>query len=213
MNLLFLSSIVSNVSEVKTANHSSWMNVQRAKLFEEKMTDEEIVECPRSEDVIFKKGPGYRNNPGNLYYRALVEAAGDEHQKAENEEKYQVTLRIIEKIEKINGRFLDWSKARKMWIVNEDRSKIHSKVASTIKQYNRQRAESRQLQNTIDLAASVVKLQHRSNHNSLRNPYFTQLANSAKRRKVLEACTVFNCGDTTKAVDDNFCFGKTFYPP
>lgn len=180
------------------------------------MTGEEIVECPRSKDVVFKKGPGYRNNPGNVFYRGLIEAAGDEHHKAEKEEKYQITLRIVKKIEEINGRFLEWSKTRKFWIVNKDRSKIHSKVASSIKQYNRQRGESQQLKNTIDLATSVVRLQQRNNQNSiwedLGNTHYTQLSNAAKRRKVLKFGNVCDYWNTAGASDNNFCFGKTFYP-
>jgi len=185
---------VSCTGKVKFSNHSSFINFQRSKLiYEQNITGEEIVECPRSEDVVFKKGPGYKNNPGNWYYRGLIESAGYEHQNAEREEKYQITLRIVDNVEEINGRFLEWSKGKKMWIVNKDRSKIRAKVASTLKQYNRHKAESQQLEQL---------------HKTIRNA--EDINHSVKRRKIMLFCDDGKITGTSS--DDNFCFGKTFYP-
>lgn len=210
---------VSCTGKVKTANQSAWINVQRAKLFNEKnnTTDgEEIVECPRSEDVVFKKGPGYRNNPGNMYFRCLIEQEGENHQNAEKEEKYQITLRIVSKIEEINGRFLEWSKPEKMWLVNKDRSKIRSKVASSIKQYNRQRAQqSQQLKTSIQNATSVAKndrndrdgVTSSTTSSAVPRRLSTKFVPHAKRRRIVNICDTLTPGDDT----DEFCFGRSFF--
>jgi regulator of replication initiation timing len=212
---------ISCTGKVKTANHNSWINVQRTRLFREQYhTDEEIVECPRSEDVVFKKGPGYRNNPGNLYFRGLIEVAGHEHQNAGKERKYELTMSIVQQIEEINGRFLQWSKARKMWVVNKDRNAIRTKVASMIKQYNRQRLESQQLKIAIATAVAVAQPKAQENNKieggdssseegSLKHHYSVQNTYYAKKRRKILPCD--QCLDATKE-DDKLCFGKTFFP-
>lgn len=204
---------VSCTGKVKTTYHYSWINFQRTQLLnQENCNGIESVECPSSEDVVFKKGVGSRNNPGNLYFRALVESAADNHQRAEKEEKYDIALRIVEKIEKINGRFLEWSKPRKIWIVNKDRSKIRTKVASSIKQFNRQKRGSQQLENTTKIRSSVAQssvygsnevegVNHNDEEGTSRHGFFMEHAYSAKRRKLLGFCEA-----------DNFCFGKSFFP-
>ena len=215
---------ISCTGKVKTANHLSWINVQRIRLLIREKNDngDEIVECPRSEDVVFKKGPGYRNNPGNLYFRGLIESTGLEHQDARKEEKYQLSLRIVEEIEKINGRFLEWSKAKKLWVVNKDRSSIRTKVASMIKQYNRQRMESHRLKKTISTAAAVdvsspkaqgenqVEVGNSSGEEgSLKRYYSIQNSYYAQKRRKIALCD--QCLDPMNE-HDKLCFGKTFFP-
>jgi len=206
---------VSHTGTVKTASHSSWINVQRTQLLNQENCDGiEIVECPRSEDVVFKKGAGSRYHPGNLYFRALVESAADNHQQATKKKKVDITLQIVENIEKINGRFLEWSKPRKIWIVNKDRSKIRAKVASSIKQFNRQKRGSQQLENTMKIGSSVAQSSvYESNEVEGVNAFFMEQAYYAKRRKFLGLCDVRNCkGIINNAEVDNFCFGKSFFP-
>jgi len=214
---------ISCTGNIKTANHHSWINFQRMRLLREKNHNgDEIVECPRSEDVVFKKGPGYRNNPGNLYFRGLIESAGNEHQDAGKGKKYQLTLRIVEQIEEINGRFLEWSKPKKMWVVNKDRNSIRTKVASMIKQYNRQRMESHQLKNTISTAGAVIASSPKAQgenqdeggnssgeEGSLKHHYSIQNTYDAKKRRKIAPCD--QCVDPMNE-NDKLCFGKTFFP-
>ena len=128
---------VSHTGMVKTANHARWINVLREQ--ENDLDDKEvvIVECPRSYDVVFRKGQFYKANPGNMHFRELIEQTEEEHSKAINKEKYQITWRIMKEIEDRNGRFLEWSNPRQTWIFLSDRGKIRSKVAACYKQYNR----------------------------------------------------------------------------
>lgn len=194
---------VSSTGKVKTANQASWVSVQRAKLWiKDTKKEEEIVDCPRSADVVFKKGPGYRNNPGNVFFRGLIEQFSESHQTVGKEEKYQITLRIVESIEEVNGRFLEWSKSRKMWLRMNDRNKIRSKVASSIKQYNRQRSLQIQQLKTSMTTATMI-------HNTIaprgkREPPTTLLGLCApKRPKTLDFGETHTAGDDT----DKSCFG------
>ena len=200
---------VSSTRKVKTANQFAWVSVQRAKLkMGDSKSDEEIVECPRSSDVVFKKGPSYRNNPGNQLFRKLIEQYGDLHQKGDKEEKYQITLRIVEAIEEINGRFLEWSKPRKMWLRMKDRNKVRFKVASSIKQYNRQRTQQmQQLKSSIQTAATIDETPARG---VLKRELSSQSLGCCvpKRPKNMDVA------ETKKASDaaDDFCFGLRFIP-
>lgn len=171
------------------------------------------MECPKSADVVFKKGPGYRNNPGNLYFRDLIELAGEDHKKADKEEKFEITLRIVEKIDAIGGRFLEWSKQRKMWIVNKDLKKVRSKVASCVKQYNRQRLESEQLNAVLADAAEVAPAESSQNDEagSLKHDLFLLSLRDAKRQKILDSGESLS-PETVFGNAENACFGKCFFP-
>eukprot|EP00536_Pseudo-nitzschia_multiseries_P012956 jgi/Psemu1/210187/e_gw1.525.21.1 len=98
---------------------------------------EEIVDCPRSKDVIFRKGPACKNNPGNMYFRELIQATHAEHTRGSRKVKCRITWQIMGQIEAQNGRFLDWCPSRELWVVARDREKIRTKVAACCKQYNR----------------------------------------------------------------------------
>ena len=135
---------VSNTLKVKTQNHKTWFHFQREKEHEQRTnssnTMDEIIECPGSHDVVFKKGPCHRSNPGNMRFRSLIEEIADEHHLAStNDEKMQLTIRVVQQVEKEGGRFLEsWN--GKMWTLAKDRNKVRTRVAAAIKQYNRQRA-------------------------------------------------------------------------
>merc|ERR1712238_326127 len=99
----------------------------------------DIVDCPRSTDIIFRKGKSYLNNPGNVYFRSLIEATNREHSLLpKRTEKVAMTWRIVQLIEDQNdGRFLDWDKTHNIWYIQKDRNNIREKVAHTYKEYNR----------------------------------------------------------------------------
>mmetsp|Transcript_101 Transcript_101/g.244 ORF Transcript_101/g.244 Transcript_101/m.244 type:complete len:546 (-) Transcript_101:313-1950(-) len=140
---------LSNTGTVKTANHSRWIYALRAKAQREtrnlngeiqQRSDgevEEIVDCPGSRDVIFRKGPTFKNNPGNMYFRELIESTQDKHTQGSRKEKCNITWNIVNEVLARNGRFLNWSSKKEMWIVATDLENIRKKVAACYKQYNR----------------------------------------------------------------------------
>jgi len=96
----------------------------------------DIVECPRSHDVIIGKAK-YTNNPGNVFYRSLIEATHDEHMSLSKKEKVEMTWRIVEQMEEKEGRFLEMNKQLKMWVHIKDRNVMRQKVAQSYKEYKR----------------------------------------------------------------------------
>lgn len=149
---------MTTTGKVKTDYQSSWVSMVRAmeeqeqkrRLFAENpllvecnpQHFDEIVQCPLSMDVVFRKGrPLYMRNPGNMNYRELIAATNDEHWAANRQAKYEITWKIVQQIEARGGRFLEWTPLDKgsggMWIVIKDRKAIRDKVASAFKQYNR----------------------------------------------------------------------------
>jgi len=94
----------------------------------------DLVECPRSYDVIIGKTKN-TNNPGNMFYRSLIEATHDEHIPSSKGDKVELTWRIVRQMEEQNGRFLEWSKSPKAWVRIRDRNIMRQKVARSYKEY------------------------------------------------------------------------------
>lgn len=95
-----------------------------------------LVWCPRSHDVIIGKAK-YRNNPGNVFYRSLIEATHDEHIASSKRSKVELTWKVVQQIEEQNGRFLELHKSLKAWVHIRDRNIMRQKVAQSYKEYKR----------------------------------------------------------------------------
>jgi len=149
---------MTTTGKVKTDCQSNWVTMLKAMEEQKKRKEllscdptqelQEIVECPSSNDVVFRKGrPLYRRNPGNMYYRELIAAASFQHSEAARSGKYAITWKIVKEIESSGGRFLEWTSmghgSGGMWIVMTDRKAIRDKIASALKQYNRDNLKNR----------------------------------------------------------------------
>lgn len=129
---------------------------------------EEIVNCPGSRDVIFRKGPTYKNNPGNMYFRELIEATQEQHTKASRKEKCNIIWDIVEQIEAHNGRFLDWNQSKGLWMVARDREKIRNKVAASFKQFNRSILAIQEQQKQQQAIKSINKIKKEPTCNNVK---------------------------------------------
>jgi len=102
---------------------------------------ERFVECPRSFDVIFRKGKSYGHHLGNsVFFKNLMESTFCEYRSYTTQhEKVQLTWRVVhEVVERRKGRFLDWDRSHNMWIHIIDRQKMREKVAQSYKVYAKQ---------------------------------------------------------------------------
>ncbi len=88
----------------------------------------EWVDCPWPNDVIFRKGSTFRNNEGNIIYRLMIERFSEEHIRSCNKQKFEITHKIIDEIEKRNGRFLEWSLEKQLWRIINDRDRVRKKL-------------------------------------------------------------------------------------
>jgi len=194
---------VTHSGTVKTANHLRCIKALRA---QEKNIDnddkkEVIVECPRSYDVVIRKGPTYKNSRGNLYYRELIESSNDQHSKANSQEKYEITWRIVKAIDERNGRFLEWSTSRKLWIVVTDRDIIRKKIAACYKQYNRS-SLARQEQD----AAKNIKKDHTI---KIKEQHMPQQAKSQLDNAIANATAVTEEINFANTLSINLSMSKT----
>ncbi len=118
-----------------------------------------IVECPCSNDIVFRNGTQSMENPGNVMFRnsilsywvdrerkrsssvenksSLSSSAADDAQDRNFRDKL---IREIE-IEK-NGRFLEWDKNLNVWIQMKDKARIHRKVGMVFYNYTKRRYNS-----------------------------------------------------------------------
>jgi hypothetical protein len=110
---------------------------------------ENYIECPRSYDVIFGKAK-YINNPGNIFYRGLIEDTHNEHISISKGGKVDLTWRTLRQIEGRGGRFLEVSKSQKVWVEILDRDIMRRKIAQSYKEFKRNVAVIRSKRNLIE---------------------------------------------------------------
>eukprot|EP00536_Pseudo-nitzschia_multiseries_P017337 jgi/Psemu1/248095/estExt_Genewise1.C_15010010 len=129
---------ITHTMTLKRQSHLQWINfrkyVEQGENGSSKASN--IVECPRSYDVIIGKAK-YTNNPGNVFYRSLIEATHDEHIALSKKDKVEMTWRIVKQMDEINGRFLEMNKQLKVWVHIKDRNVMRQKVAQSYKEYKR----------------------------------------------------------------------------
>ncbi len=188
---------------IKRQNHTQWIALR--KRIERNSGDDgnkktskplpidqsDIVECPRSYDVIIGKAK-YKNNPGNVFYRSLIEATHDEHIASAKREKVELTWRIVRQMEERKGRFLEMNKSVKAFVHIKDRNVMRQKVAQSYKEYKRN--------------AGVVRSTKRNLHEKVAAVGSPKIA--IKRQRTVAAKTMFDkdcltgCFNTFNCDDD-----------
>ena len=129
---------VTNSGFPKTAYFKQWLRLQR-RLEEEndEATASLFIDCPRSNDVLFRSGSTMINNPGNVMFRGLVEAKiQDVYLNSDSwaavKTKEYIAIEIIEEVvQERRGRFLGWDSEDDCWKEFEDLLQVKSKVAIT----------------------------------------------------------------------------------
>uniref|UniRef100_A0A7S4AGI2 DUF6824 domain-containing protein n=1 Tax=Pseudo-nitzschia australis TaxID=44445 RepID=A0A7S4AGI2_9STRA len=97
---------------IKTTYLKQWLRLR--KIIELGMTPNgfktnnvSIIECPRSNDVIFRPGTSMLCHPGNVVFRGMIEAKQNRIT-VKRAEKEEVALEIIQEVQQTGGRFLMW---------------------------------------------------------------------------------------------------------
>lgn len=195
--------------KLKPQNHLQWIAFRKmieqhegGPLGGKKKVDvdpKDLVECPRSYDVIIGKAK-YTNNPGNVFYRSLIEATHDEHLSRSKRDKVELTWSIVRKMEERNGRFLELNKTLKAWVHIRDRHVMRQKVAQSYKEYKRNVAvirNKRQLQ-LQDTTAPISELKRQRTD----MPTILEKDNSALKAFL----SGFNCDD-----NDGFVVSRSIF--
>jgi len=76
-----------------------------------------IVECPESNDVIFRRGKSMTYHPGNVMFQSMIESRLQEHTDANQAGKMAIVLSLIQYIQQEKGgRFLTWDSRNNWWL-------------------------------------------------------------------------------------------------
>ena len=174
---------------LKTKTFAQWIKTK--KMMESlKSEGSRILECPGMKDVIFRSaGKSCMLHPGNVVFRGIFEKYHDEHVKAGQTGKRDLVWKIVQEIESKGGRFLGWDK-RGWWVVLEERSEIRSKVAISLRDYNKQQKAIANEQ----VCKSFTYV-------------FKQL-DSAKRRKQGNMCDCDSSDEGVPHFRESCCFAK-----
>ena len=107
-----------------------------------------IVECPCSNDVVFRNGTQSKEHPGNAIFRNSILSYWEQRErlrisstdfsnaygdgdKSDNENRdREFRERLVKDIEIVQkGRFLEWDKVLGVWVQMKDKTRINRKVA------------------------------------------------------------------------------------
>ena len=101
-----------------TSSSSVQTIAQYAKNYEKRQQQRTIiVECPGSNDVIFRRGKSMSYHPGNVMFQSLIESWLEEHDKANQAGKLTIVLHLIQYIQnEKGGRFLTWDSSNNWWL-------------------------------------------------------------------------------------------------
>lgn len=144
---------ITDTGNIKTTNLKQWMRLR--KIVEVGMTPDgtktnevSIVECPRSNDVIFRPGTSMLCHPGNVVFRGLIESKQDRIT-VKRAEKEEVALEIIREVEKSGGRFLIWDNGG-WWSEAKDVDLICTKIAISYRDFKTKVQSQNQNKQHID---------------------------------------------------------------
>lgn len=144
---------ITDTGNIKTINLKQWMRLR--KIVEVGMTPDgtktnevSIVECPRSNDVIFRPGTSMLCHPGNVVFRGLIESKQDRIT-VKRAEKEEVALEIIREVEKSGGRFLIWDNGG-WWSEAKDVDLICTKIATSYRDFKTKVQSQNQNKQQID---------------------------------------------------------------
>ena len=130
---------LTDTGNIKTAYLKQWMKLRRI-IEVMKMTEGtsntslSIIECPGSNDVVFRSGTSMSCHPGNVRFRCMVESKHEVPSIICQTTQAELAEQLIEEIEARGGRFLKWDN-RGYWTELKDRLQVHTKVALAIRDF------------------------------------------------------------------------------
>jgi hypothetical protein len=140
---------ITETGSIKMINHNYWIKT-RKNVEQGIDTNVTIIECPGSNDTVFRQGTSSMENPGNVKCRDMIlsllenrasdggmygfrynnhnRSSGNSTNVAkQHNESVELLVNTIERYR--GGRFLEWDKHRSTWIQMVDRHKIKQKFS------------------------------------------------------------------------------------
>lgn len=124
---------------VKTQNLRTWLKLRNTI---EKAEDDSIIECPGSNDVLFRPSKLIKGHPGNVKFHNLIESY---HEKGVR--TTAASKQITDDILKDNGFILVWDK-RGWWTKETDDSQMRFKVSVSYRDFKKKNRAQTQVSNS-----------------------------------------------------------------
>ena len=93
-----------------------------------------IIECPGSNDVVFRSGTSMSYHPGNVRFRCLVESKLENRENKTQLTQAEMAEELIKQVRGLGGRFLKWDN-KGYWMELQDRLQVHTKVSLAIRDF------------------------------------------------------------------------------
>jgi len=129
---------ITDSGNIKTTYLKQWMRLR--KIIEVGLTPNgintnkvSIIECPKTNDVIFRPGTSMLCHPGNVVFRGLIESKQN-RTTVKRAEKEEVALEIIREVQETGGRFLMWDIGG-WWSELNDVTIISTKIAISYRDF------------------------------------------------------------------------------
>lgn len=128
---------VTNSGCLKTAYFKQWLKLQqRIDDADDEATASSFIDCPNSNDVVFRMGSRMLRHPGNVAFRGLIESKIEDTSKVPpwsvQKTKEDIAIEIVrEVVQEKKGRFLIWHNKDECWKELHDVSQMTTKVAIT----------------------------------------------------------------------------------
>ena len=118
-----------------------------------------IVECPLSNDVIFRRGRTMNFHPGNVRFQNLIELHIHEHSVNPNTSlirRKEIEIEILNEILNSCGRFLTWITEKKWWLVIHSEDEIQFKIYHAFLGFHKRMLKKQQKQQQVE--PTIAKL-------------------------------------------------------
>lgn len=154
---------ITDSGNIKTTHLKQWLRLR--KIIEVGWTPDgtktdkiSIIECPGSNDVIFRPGTSMLCHPGNVVFRGLIESKQNRIT-VKRAEKEEVALEIIHEVEKSGGRFLMWDNGG-WWSELKDVGVISTKIAISYRDFKTKVQQNKQQQKVDSSTFCFVNQDH-----------------------------------------------------
>lgn len=143
---------VTDNGTIKTRNHVQWLEthqlIEKAPYGSLRETGGgAVVDCPGINDVLFHRGKSCQYHPGNVTFKSMLESKKRQHMAANQTMKKEIAYDIMVDVENRTGRFLYWDKSG-WWVEFDNRTEIRHKVATSLRDFNKQTRAANNRQNT-----------------------------------------------------------------
>ena len=200
---------------VKVQAQRQWMrlcNFSEEPLYQNTEEIRSVVECPYTNDIVFRQGTSILSHPGNVNFRAMIASKFNQiekrftnqnkcgeksSQKPNDINKKIIVMDVIEEMQRLNLRVLNWDDKQGCWKVLNDMPLIYSKVEYLVREHKKS-VKALKNQNWVESSTSMF----RSPKDSRRCDFSHGESSLVETNGSL---------DSSRTSDTSVCFGMKFF--